>query len=200
MKKQIIIFKNQRDLQIICKRVKEKMKSNPVFPNPPGALAELEKALPEFEVALINAKSRDKEWVAIKNNKKALILALLEELAEYVIATCKDDRALILSSGFDVTDEQTGSAKPSIEKLEVVLSGPGEATLYAKDPIGAVAYVHEYATEPPGPNTVWRSEGSTTGNHTFTELYSDKRYWFRVVVVGRKGQKAYSPVVSRSIQ
>lgn len=200
MKKQIIIFRNQRDLVIICQRVKEKMKNNPVFPNPPAALAELEKVLPEFEVALVNAKSRDKEWVAIKNNKKVSILALLEEVADYVIATSKGDKALILSSGFDVTDEQSGSAKPSVEALEVELGAPGEAIMHAKNPKGAVAYVHQYATEPPGPNTVWHSEGSTTGNYTFTGLNSDKRYWFRVGAVGRKGQKAYSPVVSRSIQ
>ena len=200
MKKQIIIFRNQRDLIIIIKRVIEKMKSNPVFPNSPAALAELEKALPEFEVALVNAKSRDKEWVAIKNNKKARILALLEEVADYVIATCKGDRALILNSGFDVTDEQTGSTKPSIETLEVELGAPGEAIMRAKNPKGAVAYVHEYTTEPPGPNTVWHSEGSTTSNHTFSGLSSDKRHWFRVVAIGRRSQKAYSPVVSRSIQ
>lgn len=200
MKKQIIIFRNQRDLVIICQRVKEKMKNNPVFPNPPAALAELEKVLPEFEVALVNAKSRDKEWVAIKNNKKVSILALLEEVADYVIATSKGDKALILSSGFDVTDEQSASAKPSVEALEVELGAPGEAIMRAKNPKGAVAYVHQYATEPPGPNTVWHSEGSTTGNYTFTGLNSDKRYWFRVVAVGRKGQMAYSPVVSRSIQ
>jgi hypothetical protein len=200
MKKQIIIFRNQRDLVIICKRVIEKMKSNPVFPNPPAALAELEKTLPEFEVALVNAKSRDKEWVAIKNNKKALILALLEELAEYVIATCKDDRALILSSGFDVTDEQSSRPVTAIEALDVVLGAPGEATLRVKTATGTLSYVHQYATEPPSPNTVWHSEGSTTGNYTFTGLASDKRYWFRVVVVDTNEQRDYTPVVSRVIQ
>lgn len=53
MKKQIIIFRNQRDLIIIIKRVIEKMKSNPVFPNSPAALAELEKAL-QFLRSLID--------------------------------------------------------------------------------------------------------------------------------------------------
>jgi hypothetical protein len=200
MKKNIISFKNEHELITLIKRVLEKMKSNAVFPNPPAALAELEKLLPEFDEALVRAKSRDKEWVAIKNNKKALILALLEELAEYVIATCKDDRALILSSGFDVTDEQTGRPVTAIEALDVVLGAPGEATLRVKTATGTLSYVHQYATEPPNPNTVWHSEGSTTGNYTFTGLTSDKRYWFRVVAVGRRGKKAYSPVVSRSIQ
>ena len=199
MKKQIIIFRNQRDLVTICQRVIEKMKNNSVFPNPPAVLAELEKVLPEFEVALVNAKSRDKEWVAIKGNKKVRILALLEELAQHVIVTCKGDRALILSSGFDVTDEQTSRPAPAIETLNVELGAPGEATIRVRNITGTIAYVHQYATEPPGLNTVWISEESSIRNHTFKGLTSDKRYWFRVIAIGR-GQKAYSPVISRSIQ
>jgi hypothetical protein len=200
MKKQIIIFRNQRDLVIIIKRVIEKMKNNPVFPNPPAALAELEKVLPELQAALVNAQSRDKEWVSIKNDKKALALALLEELAQFVIAACKGDRTLILSSGFDVTDEQNTRIVTVIETLAVELGAPGEATVRIKKARGAMAYVYEYAIEPPGPNTVWVREESTIRDHTFKGLSSDKRYWFRVLAIGRRGQKAYSPVVSRSIQ
>jgi hypothetical protein len=200
MKKQIITFKNQRDLVTIIKRVIEKMKSNLAFPDPPVALAELEKLLPELEAALVKAKSRDKEWVAIKNNKKAFALALLEELAQFVIASFKGDRALILSSGFDVIEELSSTPAPSIESLQVELGAPGEATIRVKNITGTIAYVHQYAAEPPGANTIWVSEESSTRDHTFKGLTSDKRYWFRVVAIGRKRQKAYSPVVSRSIQ
>ncbi len=200
MKKQIIIFRNQRDLVTISKRVIEKMKSNPVFPNSPAALAELEKVLPEFEGALVNAQSRDKEMVAIKNNKKALILALLEELSQFVIAICKGDRALILSSGFDVTDEQSSRTVTAIEILEVELGAPGEATVRVKKATGNVAFVYQYATEMPGSNTVWVNEETTNRDHTFKGLASDKRYWFRVIAIGRRGKKAYSTVVSKSIQ
>jgi hypothetical protein len=138
--------------------------------------------------------------VAIKNNKKALILALLEELEDYVIATCKGDRALILSSGFDVTDEQSSHSVTAIETLEVELSAPGEATVRVKKATGNVAFVYQYTTELPGPNTVWVNEETTNRDHTFKGLASDKRYWFRVIAIGRRGKKAYSPVVSRSIQ
>jgi hypothetical protein len=171
-----------------------------VFSNPPAALATITTKLPAFQVSLVKAKSRDKEMVAIKNQLKAEIMALLEELAEYVTLVCNDNRALILSSGFDVTEEQTGSKTPSIELIEVELGEPGVATTRVKKQSGAVAYVHQYAMEPPGPNTMWHGEGSTTNNHTFNGLISDKRYWFRVVAVGRKGQKGYSPIVSRAIQ
>jgi len=200
MKKGIITFDNEHELATLIENVPEKMKNNPAFTNPPAALAELEKEAPEFRESLRKARNRDKEWVAVKNNKKARVLVFLEEVAAYVIVTSKGDRALILSSGFDVIDEQTGSVKPFIGSLEVELRTPGEAILHAKNQKGAVAYLHQYATELPGPNTVWQSAGSTTGEHTFTGLYSDKRYWFRVVVIARKGQQAFSPVVSRSIQ
>ena len=63
-----------------------------------------------------------------------------------------------------------------------------------------MAYVYEYATEPPGATTVWVREESTIRDYTFNGLQSDKRYWFRVLAIGRRSQKAYSPVVSRSIQ
>ena len=182
------------------KGILAKMRNNATFPNPPAALAELEKLLPELEAALVKAQSRDKEWVAIKNKTKAIALALLEELAEYVLAISKGDRALILSSGFEVSDQSTGSEKASIEVLEVIMALPGEATLRVKNKKGVVAYVHQYTTEAPGPNTMWYSAGSTTGNYTFTGLNSEKRYWFRVIAVGRKGQQGFSPVISRLIQ
>jgi hypothetical protein len=200
MKKTIITFKKERDLVTIIKRVLEKLKNNPSFPNLPAALTELEKLLPELEAALVRAKSRDKEWVAIKNSRKTTALELLEELALYVTATSNDDRATILSSGFDVTDEQNARPVTAIEALEVALSGIGEATLRAKNVKGAVAYVHEYTTELPGQHTLWLREETTTSEYTFKGLQSDKRHWFRVMAIGRGGQKAYSPVVSRAIQ
>jgi hypothetical protein len=200
MKKRIILPKNQRDLATISQRVIEKMENNTVFPNPPAALAELKKVTPEYVDSLVKAKSRDKEMVAIKNNKKAIVLELLDDLATYVLATCNDDQALILSSGFDVTDEIKSSPQPAVEILEVFLGVPGEATIRVRKITGTIAFVHQYATEQPGPNTTWVNEESSIRTHTFRGLTSDKRYWFRVVAIGTKGQKAYSPVVSRSIQ
>lgn len=200
MKKTIITFKKGRDLVTIIKRVLEKLKNNPAFPNLPVAYAELEKLLPELEAALVKAKSRDMEWVAIKNGKMTVALELLEELAEYVTINSNDDRAIILSSGFDVTDDQNARPTTSIEKLEVELGEPGVATLRAKKVTGVVAYIHEYATEAPGPDTVWVREETTRSEYTFKGLQSDKRHWFRVMAIGRGGQKAYSPVVSKSIQ
>ncbi|HEY8894363.1 MAG TPA: hypothetical protein VIM79_06095 [Niastella sp.] len=200
MKKTIITFTKDRDLVSTIKRVLERLKNNPAFPNPPAALALLEKLLPELEAAIVRAITRDMEWVAVKNGKKGLALELLDELVQYVIAISNGDRAMILSSGFYVTEEQTAKTETAIETLEVELGARGEATVRVKKATGAIAYVHEYATEEPGPNTFWIREETTKREHTFRGLQSDKRHWFRTIAIGRKGQKAYSPVVSRSIQ
>jgi hypothetical protein len=182
MKKNIISYQytRQNTLATTSQRVIEKMENNPVFPNPPAALDNLKKVLPEFQAALVKAKGRDKELVSIKNDKKAILLALLAELAEYVTSTCNGDRTLILSSGFDVTEERSSRPGPSVETLEVELGLPGEATTRIKNIEGAKAYIHQYSSEPPGPDTVWVGEGSSQRYYTFTGLTSDKRYWFRV--------------------
>lgn len=194
--------KRESDLELTSQRVIEEMENNPDFTNPPEALAELKKVLPEFRAARVNAKSGDKKMVSIKNDKKAIVLALLQELGEYVTVTAKNDRTLILSSGFDATNESNSDSNlsPSIEKLEVALGQSGEATTRSKNVKGAKAYVHQYATAPPGVNTEWVGQGSSQSSYTFTGLASDKRYWFRVVAIGRNGETGYSPVVSRVIQ
>jgi hypothetical protein len=191
--------KRQSDLVFISQRVTEKMENNPVFPNPPAALAELKKILPEFQAAIVKARGRDKEMVSIKNDKKTIVESLLELLVDYVTVTCKGDKSQMLSSGFDVIENNGSSLSTSVETLEVKLGQPGEVSVRIIA-TGAIAYIHQYATEPPGPNTVWVGEGSSHRNHAFTGLTSDKRYWFRSIAIGKARQKAYSPVVSRSIQ
>jgi hypothetical protein len=194
--------KRESELTTTVQRVIDNMENNPVFPNPPAALAELKKVQPEFQVARANAQGRDTKMVSIKNDKKAIVLASLDELADYVTATANGDRTLILSSGFNATNESNSDSNlpPSIEKLEVDLGPAGEATIRTRNVTGARAYIHQYTTESPGLNTVWIQEGSTQGTHTFTGLASDKRHWFRVVAIGTSKQKAFSPVVSRVIQ
>src|SRR4051812_5213501 len=94
--------KSQSELVETSERVIKEMDNNSDYPTPPAAYAELKKVLPELRLAIADAKGRDKKMVSIKNDKKAIVLALLQELADYVTATSKGDRTLLLSSGFDV--------------------------------------------------------------------------------------------------
>jgi hypothetical protein len=195
-------YKRREDeLGKIIQRVLEHMENNTVFPNAPAALADLKKLLPELQAALSNAEGRDKIMVSIKNDMKTMAFDLLDVLADYVTTTAEGDRTLILKSGFDVTSEERGNTPPpSIEILEVELGLSGEATIRAKKLTGVKAYIHQYTMEPPGLNTIWTGEPSSDSTHTFQGLTSEKRHWFRVIAIGFKKQKAYSPVVSKVIQ
>lgn len=190
----------QSEIAEICQRVIENMANNPLYPTLPPEYDELKQALPGFLTSLGNARGRDKIMVSIKNDEKAKMQRLLTAIADYVTVTSNGDRTILLSSGFDITDENGYTTALAIETLVVEVVAPGEAITRAKNATAAVAYIHQYTTEPPGINTSWIGEGSSQGTYKFERLISDKRYWFRVVAIGRNGQRAYSPVVSGVIQ
>ncbi|HEY1200130.1 MAG TPA: hypothetical protein VGE79_04065 [Niastella sp.] len=193
--------KREGVLVVTSQCVIEKLDNNPDFPDPPEALDKLKKAVPELSVARVNARGRDKHMVAIKNNIKAVVLELLQELADYVTTVSNGNRTMMLSSGFNVSSENgSGKQKPTIEKVEVDLKVPGEATIRTKNVANAIAFVHQYTTEPPTAQTKWYGEGSSLGRYTFKGLESEKRHWFRVVAIGYFGLRGYSPIVSMVIQ
>jgi hypothetical protein len=182
-------------------RVVEKMTNNEHFPNPPAALAKLKKLLPEYRQSLADALGRDIEMVNLKNSKKTAVINLLQELIDYVTAISNGNKAIMLSSGFEVSEE-TGKKGilAKIKDLEVEIGSPGQATIKVKNARGARAYIHQYTTEPPTPQTIWVSEGCGLSRYTFKGLTSEKRHWFRVVAIGSGMQRTISPVISRVIQ
>jgi hypothetical protein len=191
----------QSEISVLCKRVLENMENNPYFPTLPAEYGELKKAVPEYDSSLANAIGRDKFKVSIKDDQKANALRLLVALADYVTLTARGDKSILLSSGFDVNGNiVTETPELAIEMMKVELGEPGVATTQITKATAAIAFVHEYATEVPGANTAWTSEGTSQNYYTFKGLSSDKRYWFRVVAIGKNGQRVYSAVVSRVIQ
>ncbi len=194
--------KHQHDIALIGDCVIDKMENNENFPDPPAALEELKKVLPEYRNALANAQSRDRYMVAIKDELKEVVLGLLQELADYVTVTCKGDRSKMLSSGFDVNNENGNGNKlpPAIEKLEVKLGPSGEAVTRVRNITNTIAFVYQFTTETPNFHTRWYGEGSSQNSYTFQGLDSGKRHWFRVVAIGYYGKRGYSPVISMIIQ
>jgi hypothetical protein len=195
-------FKRQGDSETITTgyRVVEKMENNPNFPDPPAALADAKKLLPQLQSSVSNAKGRDMEVINQKNELKAQLISLLAILAQYVTATCNGDRGKLLSSGFAISGDKVNQEEPVIQQLEVELGALGEATTKVKRLRGARAYMHQYTTEPPTTETVWVSEGSKQPYYTFSALRSTVKYWFRVAAISQDGQTVYSPVVTKVIQ
>ena len=195
-------YKGLRDSDTITQgyRVVEKMDGNPIFPDPPAALAETKRVLPLLQSAVSDAKGRDVEAVALKNKLKAEVIALLTEVADYVTVTCKGDRLSLLSSGFPISGATSTQIDQVITGLEVILGGPGEASLKVKRLRGGRAYLHQYTDEPPTAETVWHSEASKNAYYTFSGLASVTKYWFRVIAISATDERIASPIVVKVIQ
>jgi hypothetical protein len=195
-------YKVLRDSDTITQayRVVEKMENNPIFPDPPPALAETKKVLPQLQSALGDARGRDVEAVALKNKLKAEVIALLTVLADYVTVTCKGDRLHLLSSGFPISGATSTQIDQVISPLEVEIGAPGKASTSIMRLRGARIYMHQYTTEPPTSETVWHSEVTKFPYYTFSGLTSMAKYWFRVEAITAAGEKLTTQVVTRVIQ
>jgi len=58
----------------------------------------------------------------------------------------------------------------------------------------------EKGVDPLTADSVWVGETITERQHTFNNLKSVAKYWFRVIAIGTNRQTVYSPPVSRVIQ
>jgi hypothetical protein len=195
-------FKHGRDndLAQIAHRITVSLTENPNFPNPPVPVATLEQALVDYQLALSNAAGRDKALIAIKNDKRAALRRLLSEMADYVSAVSNGDKTKLLQSGFTLSQARGELSLQPISLLEVETGPVGEAITRVKKVIGARTYIHEYTADPMMAEKSWNSRMTSEREVTFNDLPSGVKHWFRVRVVGMKGQMEQSPVVSRYIQ
>lgn len=187
------------DLAKLTRRIIDSMKDNTLFPNPPHALADVESLLGRYSTALSNAGKGDREMVAIKDNVKAELRLVLADLAHYVTQVAKGDRAILISSGFDLNAQRVKRLQAP-PKLAVDLAVAGQATTRVKRVAKARAYVHQYTAHPLTSDSVWISETKTVPEHTFTGLATGSRFWFRVIVVAQDDEKVYWEPVTRIIQ
>lgn len=188
-------------VQKLCDRVNESLKDNPKFPEANERRTKLEQVAGEFRTAVSIAGRSDRTLSSAKNDKKAELIAILNDIAAYVITTSNGDKTMLLSSGFDIIGLKSESQELTpITALIVTIGDPGQATTKVTKVTGAKSYVHQYTQDPITPESVWVSETVTDRQHTFNGLQSVTRYWFRVIAIGKGRQSVYSPPVSRVIQ
>lgn len=181
-------------------RVADSLKGNARFPDAEAKRIKLEEKCNDFRRSISIAGRKDITLSSAKNDIKAELIAILDDLADYVNGICNGDKTMLLSSGFDITGiKDLSQILPPIEKLVVVSEQPGQATTRIKLVSGARSYVHQYTADPLSPDSVWVSETTTDREHTFSNLKSVARYWFRVIAVGKGKQAVYSPPVARVI-
>lgn len=196
-------YRNSSDMKLLKfgYQVLDIMDDNPIYTNSPLVKAVLQKSCDDFRVAGSMAGRKDRALLSAKNDRKADLVRDLDILNAYVTETCKGDKTMLLQSGFEIVGLKNESKDlQPITEITVVSELPGTATIRLKRIPGAKSYVFQYTADPLSSDSVWVSETVLSRGHTFTNLNSVTRYWFRVIAIGKGNQKVYSPPVARVIQ
>jgi hypothetical protein len=113
-----------------------------------------------------NAAALDggKKAVAQRNHQKEVVVRLLDQLAKYVEANCKDDMTIFLSSGFKAAAPPKPASPTASEKVRSVELGPASGQMKVKLVAlpGAGSYELRWAPVPAGGvPTAWLSQPIT---------------------------------------
>lgn len=182
-------------------RILESMKNNSYLPNPIPSHAEAEKAATDYSQSLNIAGRNDRTLASAKNDKKAVLIGILEKWDDYVTLTSNGDKTILLSSGFDIVGLKNQSQELLvIEEMDVKIGPVGQAIVSVKKVAGARMYAFQCTPDPVTPDSVWTTETTSDRENTFTNLNSIAKYWFRVIAYGRGKQTVTSMLVSRVIQ
>jgi hypothetical protein len=178
------------------------MNENPYFLKPTPALEDLQSAITQFGELNTSSASGDRYQIAEKNRSRKELETLLRRLGGYVIMTGGDDRAILVSSGFDLEKEREATVVLAPQSMKLVSGqNSGEVNIRISGAKGVQTYQYEYTADPMTDNSLWQSETNSKAVHIFKDLVPAKRYWFRVATIGRgSGVKVYNSEVSFIIQ
>jgi hypothetical protein len=135
-------------LIVYAKGIVQRMTANPSFPNPTPTLGALDAAIGELQAAETAALSRTKGAVAVRNEKRTTLVALLQQLRTYVQARADADPAnapsIIQSAGVAVRKTPTRRARAFTAK-----QGPvsGVAKIVAATAGRRASYEWQYSTD-----------------------------------------------------
>ncbi len=170
------------------------MTGNASYPAPSPTLALVNDAHAAFELARANAAGGGSKFTALKNAKRAELVALLRLLASYVGVACGGDLATLLSSGFPIQ-------KPSRTPIGV-LPAPTTPTVGQGSRSGEIdgstsplhgAGTYNWRVALASAPTVYLQQVQTTkARVTFAGLTPGQVYVVDVNAVGSAGPSDYS--------
>ena len=173
------------------------MTGNPGYPTAAPPLVDVAAASQVFSTAVSNAVDGGVTLTAIKNEKRAVLVALLRQLASYVQVTANGDLAVLLSSGFPTqkTQRQPIGVLPAPSNLTVTFGArSGELKAAAWPVPGAAIYNWQLSTAA-APSMVLQSVQTTAAHNTFGDLTPGVVYNIMVNVVGSAGPSDWSDPV-----
>ena len=174
--------------------VLEWMTDNENYPTPTPALKAVQTAFDAYTVATAEAVQGGKEKTAARNARRAELVSLLRQLANYVSSTANGDLETLITSGFPVQKAGRSPIGPlPAPDAPNVSQGPLTGTLRAViSPLnGAYAYNWRLALAS-APNVYVQNAQTTGGRVTFQNLTPGQVYNVAANAVGAAGVSDWS--------
>ena len=200
--KALINFRNYSDskLETVCGTILQSMTGNSNFLTPTPTLNTIQGMLDNYSAALINAATRDRNKVAVKNDYRIQLEQLMTQEANYVNCICNGDLPKLTSSGMPLSKLSQPRIIESPKTIFVEQgSNAGTVILKAATVEGASGYLHKVTPDPLTSNSQWQIVASSRSKYQFDNLEQGKKYWFMVAAVGSNDQVANSEVISQFV-
>jgi hypothetical protein len=176
----------------------EWMTGNTKYPTPTPALAVVQTAFSAYKVATADAALGGKEKTAARDARRAELVSLLRQLANYVSATANGDLEALISSGFPIqkpvrTPIGLLPAPDAPNVSQGMLTGTLRAVISPLN--GAYAYNWRIALAS-APTVYVQTAQTTGGRNTFEDLTPGQVYNVEANAVGSAGTSDWSDVGS----
>ncbi len=174
------------------------MKDNLSYPTPAPPLADVLAANVAFSTAMSDAANGGTVLTKIKDQKRALLVGLLRQLAIYVQLKCDGDAAKLLSSGFPMQKSSrtpVGILQPPNEITLTQGARTGSLNAVASLVSGAANY-NWRLTLASDPETVVQTDQTTAARTVFENLTPGFIYRVECNVLGSAGLSDWSNAVN----
>ena len=194
-------YKRLSDANLIVKMtfILDGVKNNPYFVSPVPNMADFETAITAFTdvVATDGGKAR----TGARHARRQELIMLADRLSNYVLMVANENYEIAVTSHFDFA-KAYGTAPEVTQATGLQLqdgNGAGSLLFKFKKVPGAKIYVCQYSLD--YETEEWTNVNGITTKFLVKGLESAKRYWFRVIAVGKNGKEVVSSMmVSRVTQ
>ena len=177
-----------------------KMTANANFPNVVPTAANMVIAADNFEAAMANASTGNRDAIASKNVQKNALQGLMRSWGLNVNLLSDGNLEMLISSGLPLTKEPTPSVLGLPENLAINQAiNPGSVEVSFRAVQNAISYRYEWAPNPVLASTVWQGTGSSLRKMVISGLEQGTNYWFRVRAYGTKKQETVSDEASEFV-
>lgn len=175
------------------------MTGNTSYPSPAPTLLVIKTALDDFSTACANAADGGVTLTAIKNDKRAVLAALLRKLTGYVQLTCNGDLTVLLTSGFPIQKPQRQpiGALPAPTNVAVNFGTRSGGLDAVMPPVFGSAIYNWRLTKAETPTVVLQTGQTTAARNSFSGLTPGVVYVIQANAVGSAGPSDWSEPVSQ---